>query len=123
MERLALDRHYFARPVHTLFADVRHFFPIAEQMRVYRLVEKHMQLATEYVDSQLRTGVTFDGSPACCHASTRAGHALPARAAARRASTARRTSTSRRTSRWQRPRAGGRRIRPSRSAPAGACTP
>ncbi len=75
MERLALDRHYFARPVHTLFADVRHFFPIEEQMRVYRLVEKHVSLATEYVDSQLRTGVTFDGSPACCHASTRRGTA------------------------------------------------
>ena len=82
MERLALDRHYFARPVHTLFADVRHFFPIADQLRVYRLVEKHVELATEYVDSQLRTGVTFDGSPACCHASTRRGTALPARAAA-----------------------------------------
>ena len=73
MERLALDRHYFARPVHTLFADVRHFFPIADQLRVYRLVAKHVELATEYVDSQLRTGVTFDGSPACCHASTRRG--------------------------------------------------
>ena len=58
MERLALDRHYFARPVHTLFADVRHFFPIADQLRVYRLVAKHVELATEYVDSQLRTGVT-----------------------------------------------------------------
>ena len=75
MERLALDRHYFARPVHTLFADVRHFFPIADQLRVYHLVEKHVQLATEYVDSQLREGVTFDGSPACCHASTRRGTA------------------------------------------------
>ena len=26
MERLALDRHYFAKPVKTLFRDVRHFF-------------------------------------------------------------------------------------------------
>ncbi len=75
MERLALDRHYFAKPVKTLFRDVRHFFPIAEQMRVYRACERHMTEATEYVDSQLRTGVTFDGSPACCHASTRRGTA------------------------------------------------
>ena len=101
MERLALDRHYFARPVHTLFADVRHFFPIADQLRVYRLVEKHVRLATEYVDSQLRTGVTFDGSPACCHASTRRG--TPASAyRCRGASTAPRTSISKRTSRWPR---------------------
>ena len=103
MERLALDRHYFARPVHTLFDDVRHFFPIADQLRVYRLVAKHIELATEYVDSQLRTGVTFDGSPACCHASTRrARRASGCRC--RAASTARRTSTSRRTSRWPRSR-------------------
>jgi len=75
MERLATDRHYFAKPVRTLFNDVRHFFPMTDQMRVYRMCEKHMELATEYVDSQLREGVTFDGSPACCHASTRRGTA------------------------------------------------
>ena len=75
MERLALDRHYFAKPVKTLFRDVRHFFPMTEQLRVFRMCEKHMRLATEYVDSQLREGVTFDGSPVCCHASTRRGTA------------------------------------------------
>jgi hypothetical protein len=75
MERLAADRHYFAKPVKTLFNDVRHFFPMADQMRVYRVVEKHVELAVEYVDEQLRAGVTFDGSPVCCHASTRKGTA------------------------------------------------
>jgi hypothetical protein len=65
MERLALDRHYFAKPVKTLFNDVRSYFPIGEQMRVYRIVERHVALATEYVDSQARAGVTFDGSPPC----------------------------------------------------------
>jgi hypothetical protein len=73
MERLALDRHYFAKPVKTLLNDVRHFFPMSEQLRVYRLCKEHMTLATEFVDNRLRTGVTFDGSPACCHASTRRG--------------------------------------------------
>ena len=73
MERLALDRHYFARPVRTLFNDVRHLFPITEQLRVYRAVERSVTLAIEYVDQHLREGVTFDGSPACCHASTRQG--------------------------------------------------
>lgn len=75
MERLALDRHYFAHPVRTLFNDVRCYFPIGEQIRVYRICAKHMALATEYVDSQLRQGVTFDGSPVSCHASTRKGTA------------------------------------------------
>jgi hypothetical protein len=73
MERLALDRHYFARPARTLFNSVRHFFPIGEQLRLYRACEWHMALATQYVDSLLREGVTFDGSPVCCHASTRRG--------------------------------------------------
>ena len=73
MERLAADRHYFARPVRTLFKDVRGYFPIGQQMRVYRVVEEHVRLAVEYVDSQARAGVTFDGSPLCCHASTRRG--------------------------------------------------
>ena len=71
-EDIAVTRMRFLRACET---SVRHFFPIADQLRVYRLVAKHVELATEYVDSQLRTGVTFDGSPACCHASTRRGTA------------------------------------------------
>jgi hypothetical protein len=72
-ERLAMDRHYFAKPTKTLFNDVRGYFPISEQLRVFRIVQRHVALATEYVDSQARAGVTFDGSPLCCHASTRKG--------------------------------------------------
>ena len=73
MERLAMDRHYFAKPVKTLFNDVRHFFPIGDQLHVYGVCARHMELATEFVDTQLRSGTTFDGSPVCCHASTRRG--------------------------------------------------
>jgi hypothetical protein len=75
MERLALDRHYFAKPVKTLFNDVRGYFPMTEQIRVFRVIERHVHLAADYVDSQARAGVTFDGSPLCCHASTRKGTA------------------------------------------------
>ena len=82
MERLALDRHYFAKPVKTLFNDVRHFFPISEQLRVYRACENTMALATEYVDSQLREGVTFDGSPVVLPRQHAPRHRVPARAAA-----------------------------------------
>jgi hypothetical protein len=52
---------------------VRNYFPIGRQMHVYRVVERHVHLAVGYVDSQARAGVTFDGSPLCCHASTRRG--------------------------------------------------
>jgi hypothetical protein len=75
MERLATDRHYFARPARTLFRDVRHLFPIGQQIRVHAVIERHVELAREYVDSQAREGVTFDGSPLRCHASTRKGTA------------------------------------------------
>jgi hypothetical protein len=73
MERLATDRHYFARPARTLFNDVREYFPMSSLMRVYRVVERHMLLASEYVDQQERAGITFDGRPLCCHATTRKG--------------------------------------------------
>jgi hypothetical protein len=73
VERLAMDRHYFARPARTLFNDVRRFFPISGQLRAYQVIQRHMVLAAEYVESQARSGVTFDGSPLCCHATTRKG--------------------------------------------------
>ena len=49
MERLALDRHYFAKPVKTLFNDVRHFFPMTEQLRVYRLCKEPRRLWRRYL--------------------------------------------------------------------------
>ena len=73
MERLATDRHYFARPVKTLFSDIRSLFPMSSQLRVYGVIEQNVLLAAEYVDTQARDGVTFDGSPLCCHATTRKG--------------------------------------------------
>jgi hypothetical protein len=75
MERLAGDRHYFAKPVRTLFIDVRHFFAMNDQLRVYSVVEHYVTRAVQYVDEQLKAGLTIDGSPVCCHASTRKGTA------------------------------------------------
>ena len=75
VERLANDRHYFARPARTLFNDVRIYFPMARQMRVLRVVEHYMGLAAEYVDERAQAGVTFDGNPLSCRATTRRGTA------------------------------------------------
>ena len=36
IERLATDRHYFARPARTLFNDIRAYFPMCAQPRVLR---------------------------------------------------------------------------------------
>jgi hypothetical protein len=75
VERLASDRHYFARPTRTLFNDVRTYFPISGQLRAFHVIDRHMRLAEAYVDKHAQAGVTFDGSPLCCHATTRKGTA------------------------------------------------
>jgi hypothetical protein len=72
-QRLASDRHYFARPTRTLFNDVRIYFPIAEQIRVLRVIDHYMRVAAQFVDDREREGISLDGSPLCCHASTRKG--------------------------------------------------
>jgi hypothetical protein len=73
--RLANDRHYFARPSRSLFNDIRIYFPMTRQMRVFRVVERYMSIATEYVARREEEGLTIDGMPLCCHASTRKGTA------------------------------------------------
>ncbi len=73
VERLATDRHYFARPGRTLFRDVRSLFPMNQQLRVYEVIQRHMALAGEYVDHAARSGITLDGVPLSCHATTRRG--------------------------------------------------
>ena len=75
VERLATDRHYFARPARTLFRDVRCLFPMSSQLRVYEVIERHMALACEYVDRAAQAGVRLDGAPLSCHATTRRGTA------------------------------------------------
>lgn len=75
VERLAGDRYYFARPSRSLFNDVRDLFPMSAQLRAFQVIDAYMRLATAYVDEHARAGVTFDGSPLCCHATTRKGTA------------------------------------------------
>lgn len=75
VERLATDRHYFARPSRTLFRDVRCHFAVSEQLRAYEVIDRHMTLATEYVDRAAQAGVRLDGAPLSCSATTRRGTA------------------------------------------------
>jgi hypothetical protein len=73
MERLANDRHYFARPARTLFNDVRTLFPLSKQMLVFSVIDRHMRLAAEYVEMRARAGQSLTGEPLYCHATTRRG--------------------------------------------------
>jgi hypothetical protein len=72
IRRLVSDRRYFARPAKTLFTEVREHFALAEQVRVYMVIERHIELIEEFLDS-LPADVTLDGQERHCLASTRKG--------------------------------------------------
>jgi hypothetical protein len=73
VERLATDRHYFARPARTLFRDIRVCFPMASQLRVLRVVEHYVALADEFLRRLPTNGFDVNGDPLQCRASTRKG--------------------------------------------------
>ena len=49
VERLATDRHYFAKPARTLFTDIRAYFPMTSQLRVLRVIERYLACADEFL--------------------------------------------------------------------------
>lgn len=75
IERLANDRHYFARPARTLFNDIRAHFPVTAQHRVLLVVERYVAYADEYLAANCRQGYDASGNPLQCRATTRRGTA------------------------------------------------
>jgi hypothetical protein len=73
LERLAYDRHYFARPARTLFCDIRMYFPMAAQERVYTIIRRYLACADEFLARQPKTGFDVNGNPLSCRATTRKG--------------------------------------------------
>lgn len=73
IERLATDRHYFARPARTLFNDIRPYFPMSAQARIYRVIERYIACADEFLSRQPMTGYDLAGNPLQCRATTRKG--------------------------------------------------
>jgi hypothetical protein len=73
IERLATDRHYFARPARTLFCDIRVYFPMSAQRRVLTVVQRYMEFADEFLRTQPQNGFDAYGNPLQCRASTRKG--------------------------------------------------
>jgi hypothetical protein len=73
--RLATDMHYFARPTKTLFNDIRIYFPMASQRRVYCVVDRYLKLAREFIINQPATGFDIEGNRLECRATTRRGTA------------------------------------------------
>ena len=75
IHRLATDRHYFAKPTKTLFNDIRIYFPMASQRRVYCVVHRYMTFAEEWLASQPLNGYDLEGNRLECRATTRRGTA------------------------------------------------
>jgi hypothetical protein len=73
IRRLASDRRYFAHPARSLFAEVRMLFPIQEQDRAFRVIDRNIKLAIEFLDKLPDGGAGLDGHPSECRAHTRKG--------------------------------------------------
>ena len=73
VERLATDRHYFAKPSRTLFYDIRAYFPMSSQHRVLRVIERYLSFADEFLRRLPQNGFDAYGNPLQCRASTRKG--------------------------------------------------
>lgn len=74
IRRLTYDRRYFARPARTLFTEVRMHFALADQLRVWTVIEKNIKLALEFLE-RMPEGAGLDGIPRQCRAHTRKGTA------------------------------------------------
>ncbi len=75
IQRLASDRHYFARPSRTLFSDIRSCFPMAAQPRVWAVVQRYVTCAENYLSRLPMQGIDASGQPLACRATTRRGTA------------------------------------------------
>ena len=71
MRRMAYDRRYFARPAKSLFNEIREHFALADQVQIYMVIERYVNLALEHLE-QLGDAA-LDGGPRQCLASTRKG--------------------------------------------------
>lgn len=72
MQRLVADRRYFAKPTKALFTDLRNHFPIGEQLFVYRVVDRNVRMALQYLESVPIDELALAGKREC-RAHTRRG--------------------------------------------------
>jgi hypothetical protein len=73
VRRLATDRHYFAHPSRTLFNDIRAYFPMAAQLHVYRVVDRYLSFAGDYLATRPTAVMELTGQKLDCRATTRKG--------------------------------------------------
>ncbi|HXP99084.1 MAG TPA: hypothetical protein VN845_03350 [Solirubrobacteraceae bacterium] len=74
VERLATDRHYFAKPARTLFCDIRTYFPMSAQERVLQTVNRYVDIAQQYlIEHPVEAHAAVSDEPPTCRATTRKG--------------------------------------------------
>jgi len=73
IERLATDRHYFAKPARTLFREIRVYFPMTAQRKACEVVRRYIGAADEYFSQLPQHGYDVNGEPLQCRATTRKG--------------------------------------------------
>lgn len=72
MQRLLTDRRYFAKPTKALFSELRNHFPIGDQLFVYRVVDRNVRLALQYLETVPVDELAVVGAREC-RAHTRRG--------------------------------------------------
>jgi hypothetical protein len=72
VERLASDPRYFPQPARSLFQQIRCYFPISQQARVYYAIERMVSLARASIQIELDR---INEANARCRATTRKGKA------------------------------------------------
>ena len=76
VERMAIDRLYFARPERTLFCDIRSRFPMSEQGHVHQVVGRYIGFAQRFLlENPLAGYASIRGVAPECRATTRKGAA------------------------------------------------
>jgi hypothetical protein len=73
LERLATDPRYFARPARSLFAEVRCFFGVCDQLGVYERIDARISEAQRFLEDAERLGAA--AYLLRCRATTRKGRA------------------------------------------------
>jgi len=73
VHRLLYDSRHFARPARALFNEVRVYFSIASQLKVYMVIERNINVALDYVSRLPVQEYDSNGRPRSCEAMTRKG--------------------------------------------------
>lgn len=71
MDRMVTDGRYFANPARSLFEDIRIYFSLTDQVRVFMVIKHNVALAVAFLAKLPEDSVYANGMPRRCQAMTR----------------------------------------------------